>query len=493
MSGMEINTLTLQNALLRSSSAQSHARLDELLSKIDPFTVNEILSTNPLSQIDGSIRELINGIFFESHRNPHGEDAGSELASLFASQRNVLQKAINDGDLSKVVIYQMVQCYFNVSLIDTIDFDDGKIEALSSKILTFLNSLRLDLTTSASTPLNEKRSLESYVDGLKDNNIEEVYRFIHSVENGGGLRLNHHVKNMISFLSEIDLEKYGQALSNRKQPHEYVFFIESLPDRSGFLSSPKLRMISSKWIQFELIRQITRKVDLNAVLDEYRSSMVMHLRDLAQIDTLFFYRAILFFSKSVIFNESLALVLAEMPKEKVKHTVENAFPLNKSNYYLESKTKLLNSFVEVASDENYSSVLEIVFDKWVKLFSALERDSNVYVSEIVLTDYANYLIHYHYKFTSNEKLLDEIESICDFLKYIHCFWSQNQNHQTTLFFLNLSKLNILGYALKAKEIISDRHSLLVQEIFSDNLIKARFLVGLDLESKSAFVQNFNLK
>jgi len=504
---MEISIIN--KSLEKSSCSLSNERLNILLNEIKSNSIRDIIRNGRNYETNIQIKHIIDEI-----DNLESEDEQIKVTSNFIStMRYYLKKGINESDIKFISMFLYANMWMKIEINDLLSANDVNSEEFLIFLeytKKFLQKCKIHPVISEKTPYHQKNSYKKYKKGLTTNNIDFVYDFVKSLERGKGIYSNYIIHNLSKILFEFDFDKFLEVISNKNGVidligHLQCYNTEELFNIADYLDNDNL------WLHFELLRQILKKTPENSIdeekmfhlknitkkshensIDEEKMVCVKNIiKKLYEYDFDFFKQTVTFFQNNYLFNASLGENLAELDKSIIKNIFEDCFKIDSRDDNIESKTILLKRFKTKSTDDNYKYLLKIVFNIWNGFFNESLVSNELLNVEIIRTDYWDYIVDY-YIYSGSEKILSELYDLASKIKFIDSEWSYSQITHINKLNLYFSKMYLLSYAYKYKQLTDSKFFRLYLELNKDD-----FLLKMTLRRNDDFFKkmddNFDYK
>jgi L-rhamnose mutarotase len=475
---MEIPEMILTQVLAKSNSSSIHVELDNLLNKLESKTLEKILSAEEdeeIWSIDNKIRDIVTQTI---HFNQKSEDDKIEnVAQIIFSAKEYLRKGVSNGDVKSILIFLSVNCYLHIKLkklLSTIELESGYTKAISEKIIQVLKNIKLSTQALPNAPYWEKEIMSKSQKGFSENDISKTYRFIESVERGGrGFHFNFLLESLLSFLFHLNYTYFLNSLSHLQSPTDFVFYFQSFK-KEDLIKIANESSLSNKWLNFELIRQIIEK-EHKETIDESEIEAVKNILDRIKLnDFNFLKQTAIYFHRSRLFNASLGAFLASVNNAEMEELISD-FSIDKYAFHIKTRDELLNHYAKPVSEDQLDLFLELIFNKWKRYFDNILTTEDFYQNSILLTDFANFVVHYHTGKTADNDLVSSMENLIQKIKFIDSEWSTSSSQQLTKFHLYHSELYLLTYAYKYKKLNNPQMLTNYESIINDKVQRSRYV------------------
>jgi len=475
---MEIPETILIQALAKSNSSSIYIELDNLLKRLESKTLEKILSAEEdeeIWSIDNEIRDIVTQTIHFNQKSENNKI--DKVAQVIFSAKEYLHKGISDGDVKAILIFLSVNCYLHIELekvLLTSELEDSFTMTISEKIIQVLKSIKLSTQALPDAPYWEKEIMSESHMGFLENNISKTYRFIESVERGGrGFHFNFLLESLLSFLFHLNYICFINALSHLQSPTDFVFYFQGFK-KEDLLKVANESSLSNKWLNFELIRQIIEK-EQKETIDEFEIEVLKNVLDrIKLIDFSFVKQTAIYFHRSRLFNAALGVFLTSVNNAQMEEIISD-FSIDKYDFHIKTRDELLNYFAKPVSEEQLDAFLKLIFNKWKLYFDNILTTEDFYQNSILLTDFANYVVHYHTRKTDDNDLIFSMESLIQKIKFIDSEWSTSSSQQLTKFYLYHSELYLLTYAYKNKKLNNPQMLTNYESIIYDKIQLSRYV------------------
>ncbi|MBD8387787.1 hypothetical protein [Dysgonomonas sp. BGC7] len=467
-----------EKALALSHSSETSSELFSLLEELEAIELENFLQKDDyVKNIDHSIRQLCVSSIYDSER----------LAELIATMRVFLVKGLDESNMKAVLSFLSINCYLNIELNKLMPshITQEQIDNNSSLIVRLLSTIKVETRIEGKSYF-EENLLAKHLDGLKTENLNDVYDFVEALERGGkGFHFNYLLENLIYFLYELDYSKFIEVLNSLPNTQYIVFYLQSF-DIDGLLRLSDDAKIDNKWVNFEIVRNISEKEN-NIDLELYSMQIKSLLERIYETDKGFFRQVIKYLHRSNILSLGLGLFLSSLPENSIKAILDDFIDLNTNNFFIDQRTQILDIFKEKSSVENFKLFVEIVYLKWKLYFENQYREQELYLLDFLLTDYANYVVAYYY-YQPVEVIEDQMQYFLNNIMNIDSIWCKDISKMKTNIVLNLSHFYLLSFAYKANSISSKKIEELYTKIKNDEILKQRFF---QIKDGSAYWQKMD--
>lgn len=470
--------MILTQALVKSNSSSIHVELDNFLKKLESKTLEKILSAEEdeeIWSIDNKIRDIVTQTI---HFNQKSEDDKIEnVGQIIFSAKEYLRKGVSNGDVKSILIFLSVNCYLHIKLeklLSTRELESGYTKVVSEKIIQVLKSIKLSTQALPNAPYWEKEIMSESLKGFSENDISKTYRFIESVERSGrGFHFNFLLESLLSFLFHLNYTYFLNSLSYLQSPTDFVFYFQSLK-KEDLIKIANESSLSNKWLNFELIRQIIEK-EHKETIDESEIGAVKNILDRIKLnDFNFLKQTTIYFHRSRLFNASLGVFLVSVNNPEMEEII-SGFSIDKYAFHSKTRDELLNHYAKPVSEEQLDLFLELIFNKWKRYFDNILTTEDFYQNSILLTDFANFVVHYHTRKTADNDLVSSMENLIQKIKFIDSEWSTSSSQQLTKFHLYHSELYLLTYAYKYKKLNNPQILTNYESIINDKVQRSRYV------------------
>ena len=466
---MEIPEKIIVEAFSIIEGAAKHEKLQSTLEELSNYKAQNILfkedENEALRKNSHEVHKIISAYLPRFHSD--NQVSKQEFSSILVTIKQYLDKAISHGDIKSLLIFLSVNCYLKIDISYFIKDENiiAKTKTkLSGNILKVLKNIKLETQLQSEAPYHEKELKATSIEGIKEENIEKIYQLILSIERGGrGFHFNYLLENLISFFFQFDFKLFVNHLGSLNHPETVVFYLQSFSENALLEISNSYNQ-NNKWVHFELIRQIVEKEDENYdVKSKSIQPIKKSLKILHDNNIDIYKQTISFFHRSKAFNSALGYQMEDLKENEIIEIFDSIIPLNKYNNNLEPRTILLEEFSKGVSKEIYQLGLKTGFNRWKKLYTSIIDNEDSYQSDVLITDYANFIVQY-YTQLSDKEIIDLINNSCKKLIWINSEWFKSQTQQITKYNLYLTEVYFLSYVYKNKELSNPETLHLIDQL-----------------------------
>ncbi len=460
---MEISEKLITEAFSNIKTASKHDKLQSLLEDLGNHSTESILFKkdgnlrNNSHRIHETISTFLPGFF------SHNQTSKQTLSSILLTIKKYFDMAVTNGDIKSLLIFLSVNCYLKIDIKHFIT-EEINTTKLSDSLIKVLEKVKLETQLKPGAPYHEKELKAISIEGINEQNIEKIYQLILSIERGGrGFHFNHLLENLIFFFSKFDTEQFVKHLDSLTHPETVVFYLQNFSE-STLIEISNSYNHNNQWVHFELIRQIIEKegedYDVNSRAIQ---SIIKSLEALYNHNIDIYKQAINFFHRSKFFNSALGYQMKDLTEDEIVEILNSIIPLDKYNSNLEQRTILLEEFSKGVSEEVYHKGLITVFIRWKDLCTSIAESEDSYQSDVLLTDFANFVVQY-YSLLDKKEIINLINSSINNLIWINSEWFINQSQQITKYHLYLTEVFFLSFAYKNKKISNPKTLILIDQL-----------------------------
>ena len=491
-------SLIISQALKESIDCPTlHQELLLLLKPLENKPIEDLLDIGR----DESLEEIDRKIHMVFDQARHKAQQNSDMAD-FVQIINVAKKCLCDGvrqaDIRSVLISIWLNCYLNIKTTDLIGVSDVMaIEKVCGVITTILSKISIGISTSSDAPFHEKEMLKKAEEGFANNNIDDVYSFVTALERSSrGPLYKPMLLRLIKLLHDLDFDVFIKHLTTLNSIFPIVFYLQWMYSSVEFLRIANEPSLTNKWLNFELIRQLVAKDDLKAMQDEGVTAICNALSRIKETDFEFFKQAIKYFHRSrplniEIFDTALGKFLSSCNSTEMSLIVEEAFEINRYESNIKSRDALMASYHKNSDATVYIQFLQAIFNLWRRFWGEICRDKEFYATELIYTDYANFVVEYHSLTAPDNDLVGMIKALLDKIRYIDAEWGNSKSNQQTKFYLYLTELLLLSYAYRNKGIMDVEILSCVRTTLNNPIMEMRYNVSDSKDYRNEIIQNID--
>ncbi|MDD6776229.1 MAG: hypothetical protein PUD86_02915 [Methanobacteriaceae archaeon] len=428
----------------------------------EDFIYIEYVGNSQSLDVRELLRKLINKIDVVFKKN-----SIEKKVAIIKSLVQIFQKGLNEINLSYFFIFLYANSRIDLpigDLVNKYDLNDEFNEILI-KIFEILNNIKIHVADEA---------LSMYFDKLNDINEEET---------------------LITYLRQIDFEKYNPLIKNNKfilpnhfyqmiyvlQKYNLELFEQLLTLDNVFsllliIKCMSFNQINSFFINHDEIKEKTllcflmKFLRASGDIEDYHDLVVEMCIQLYQLNKTLFNGLMNIFMYNEFFNEVMGAMFCKLSKEDLNILIES-IPLNDNVKLIEVRTKMLK---ECSECENSEYVFELIHIKWNNhlLNSFNEKNKGL---NILCTDFCNFIIDYYFHKYDDDKLLDSMKKLFVKLKNLDNEWSYNILHHRNKFFVYYSKLFIFSVIYEFNKLNDDEIKVHYNEFYEEYVLFKKFL------------------
>ncbi len=453
MPGMEID-IELIRLFQQIDSFDDHPELQQYIQELDQYSMDQFFDSKKNEIINRTIIRIHELVAKIKHSIAVSDESNHECISLLKTINERFEMAILDGDVKHLIIFFALNSNTGIKPKNFLEFLKGKknIDSapLAANIEALLNRFTLEITLVPNSDQFEEKLYNNYREGLLKEDLKKVYRFINAVERGGrGFRLNYLMESLISFLFVLDSPTYLKFLNKQAVPHKIIMCLVGLDKKS--IRRIALSKIDNKWLLAELIRFLSVNFQ-NEEIAQIEKPLLNCLNLLHTLAPLLYQKTILLFHDSKALNNALGLQHKSIHKKTI-FTLMNALPIDKYEHRIQARSHLISRQKELLPEPLYKKILEIVFDKWSKLYDGYKVGDELLIT-LLITDYGDYIAEY-YSMLDPSTFITEFKSHINKLLYLQSEWFDTDIQQITGMHLYLSKIYIISFAFKTNSIFDE--------------------------------------
>lgn len=487
---MEISEIITKAFLYKNSSPNKE--LDVAISELSRFSIDKILEqgNQEISKIERNIRNIVNNALYY----PESEEKNiKKVANLIYTVRLYLEKGIIDADVKSILLFLSINCYLQINIDKFIENRDFNIHPVCEKIKELLTKATFDIKALPEAPINEKMKFSAYTEGYSQNNIEKVYDLIEAIERGSnrGFHFNYLLENLIKFLYEINFPIFIEILSKQQNISNIIFYLQGF-NFDELIKIANESSLSNKWINFEIVRQLVEKENKKPLISNEEIRIINNV--LIRINNSnfdFFKQSIKYFSRSKLYNSALGITLAKIEDDKVEEIIYECLVFDKYSNNLENRDFLKEQFSNYANDEKAKTFFTSIFSQCERFLKELYQDEKFYLNNILLTDYANYILHYYVSYVDEELIVNKLKNLLNNIIFIDSEWAISESQQMTKFNVYNSEIHILTYAYNNKNLNIQEIAILYNEILNNKILLKRYASKETIEFLKAGYLNIN--
>ena len=463
MCSMEVSKLD-KSILTYDGEIIDIPNVSRLLHVLKELDLNNILDV--YNREFNIIEEKINNLY-----NSNEENKIPLLGSYIQLSFKFLKKGIKLKDIKYILIsFRLfkILCFSPIEILKFKKISKEDYQCLEKGILKFLMSVNLNLSVFKNLDLNEMINK-----GFDNNNISSVKPLILIInDNFIFYSGTEFLEYLLYFLKESNFQLFINLFLETQNLQKVFFLLKNL-NKENLKVLSKDKNLTNKWLIFGVINKI-----LELFKEEQDDEIIIILGDLilrTKKDYNFFKQLILNYNNDCLFNCSLGYIFPKLSPSEFNKTIEECFIIDKYSFNLKSKDKFLEKYQEFSEKENYNKLLKIIFYKWIDFLEDCYTSED-YLIDIVITDFANFILQYYYFSCSDEEVTNEIVECLKTLNNIDSIWSSSYISLSNKFCINLSKLFILSIIFDFNKIENSLVNELFIEFYENEILKSKFRI-----------------
>lgn len=485
---MEIPEIILEKALSIFNNSSVNEELSALLKKLESKTIEEVLKVEEdeeVWRIDNDIRKVVTDVLY-SAKTENEKTQG--ISDLIFTEQNYLKRGLENANVKLILIFLSVNCYLKIDIKRLLS-KSCSIESISSEILKILQNINVEVQALPDAPYYEIKMMKNFQQGILDGNINNAYQFVEVIEKGGrGFHFNFLLEHLISFLYQLNYSCFLEHISKIDNLQKFIFYLQ------GFKIEQLIRLsnepsLTNKWLNFELIRQITEKEQKDKFEENECIALKNILTKINISDFDFLKQTIQYFRRSKLFNAALADLFILLSGSKTQDILSECFVIDQYTFNYESRKELFERFKNNASELQTKEFITIIYEKWQSYFNRLLNSEDFYLNDVLLTDFCDFIALYYISFATEEDVITQMTAVLKDLIYIDSQWFASKSKQLTTFLLFYSKLYLLSFAYKEKHLNNTCIITLFSKMKSDNMLSCRYLNDKIMKSLSIIEEN----
>lgn len=295
----------------------------------------------------------------------------------------------------------------------------------------------------------DKRYLQLFEEGEKENDPHKIYDFVNGLERGGLLLPYPDFANCFIASWEQDEKRTIEILNKKERIIDCVILTYSLHDEK------KLQLVSRKdiknpWQKFELVRQLLdNKPEYTA---ENMVSITQGIIQLAELDKKVFAFMINELKNNRNFYPILGKALNDLSEESLQ-VYADSICIDRYKHYLAE----INSMIKELRDDKrnfiFDNLQKVICEKWENLLAtSLQKEENF--NDIVISSYTNLILSCMIKKYENENLLmqDLDRALNIFEKHLFA-WHFSYSRAISVYFIDITRLYMFKLVLVNHKIL----------------------------------------
>jgi hypothetical protein len=445
---MEISAMIMASAVTASVAASPNAELAGLLASLEHLSLEEFPRSDhapALRKADLQIRAIVAAAADTNHQSD--KLIINNIAAILSAARSYLQKGIVDADLRPIFIYLMAANYLTFEAVTLLSPDEKeRLPALSAAVAQKLAKGKVELHPKPTAGAGDQELINSSAEAFQSGNISRAYVMIDALENGKGFHFAYLVSKLMHFLFQIDYPLFLSTLSSKVYPLEYAYYLANytIAELQRLADEASLH---DKWLNFEVIRCLSRQAEKNSSAVEIRG-VVQALRRIWATDTDFICQVAAYFHRSSFVQKALGEFLATTDDIEFSTFLKNSYPVRQAALDLEPRNIQLKQFAESAPNEQLKAFLCAAYDLWDKFIQDCITTGNFASDDLLLTDYFDTVVNYYDIVISDPDIVASMHAVITILEQLDSQWAVSANQQTARFKLLHSQLYLMSFSCK---------------------------------------------
>lgn len=459
---MEISELD-KSVIMYDDKIIDIPNVSNLLKKLKELDLNNILDlyNAEFNKIHGEIIKLYNS----------DEDNKIELLGSFLNECiKCLKEGIKSKNINFILIFFRLFQILPFYVSDLLNFNkitEEEYKCIEIEIFKFLQKFNFEIHTEKNIDFDEIIN-----NGFNNESISSVKQIFPLINNNYQfISQFEFLEYLLFFLKESNIDLYFNIFLESNTLQKAFFCLKNLNKEDLILLSKKDKL-NNKWLIFGVIDKILEH------FNDEDDEIIILLGDLinkVKDDFNFFKQLILNYKNDSLFNSSLGYLLPKLSPSEFNKTIEECFIMDKYNSSLKSKDNFLMKYKEFSEKEDYKKLLKLIFLKWDTFLEDC-LNSDEYFIDIILTDFANFILQYYCFCCSNEEIIKSMINCLKFINDIDSIWSSSFISLSNKFCICFSRLYILSYAYCFKELDDNKVNELFSEFFKNEILKNKFSI-----------------
>lgn len=348
------------------------------------------------------------------------------IAKIF-SEKSIKEGVIFLWPVSVIFHYLRVKPNFLTYIVKKED-----LSKIVSNIHKFLFKIDDNFNVPKNTPYIEQEYLKMYQIGITNDDLNNVYLFIESVERGRGIYPNFFVIFLAQVLL-IEPSKWFSFLKSIIKPFTIVKYMNIIENKLNKEFIDLIIDSDNKWTIFEYSRQIIKDIKLKDNLKDDEIMLISRLFEkLYNIDEDFFINGIIFLAKyenKKCLGVCIGTFLSNSNDQILIKKMIDAFGIDDRKFLIDLWT-FIGKTLEKEKKELLESMSQFIFIKWDNFLKEQFWNAEIKLG-LVFTDYLNIVIWYLQECLSKDKskFLGLLEEKLDVIINYKSYWVKNPSRK----------------------------------------------------------------
>lgn len=307
----------------------------------------------------------------------------------------------------------------------------------------------------------EVEAQKRYIDGLKNNNIKDIYSFVDAFERGCGNLQNSFIDFTIFMLAKTSFEDLIKILDNKNDTIGMIYLLNNLSIEEELQIAVKSNNILLK---FEVLREVVyfqKKITISTDENNLIQNIIVAFSKDKNIWEQFLSFYLEYPSRAPLLFSSFGKVFSKLEKIKIDDFINHI----KLDQHLnqENKESFKIFFYNIDNDKVKETLLLEILDKWMNYVDNYTKN----LLSIILTDIFDVIVIVINDFIAKDDIIIRIENSINNLNEIGNIWFNDEFEQRTYFYKEMSKLFLYSFAIKKHKLTS--YKKLIQELCKNNI------------------------
>lgn len=409
-----------------------------------------LLNDNKIEVLPEDMKNQINQIKPKLARNDElGECNINFVAKLLKLTEIFAVKSVSNNKFE--YIYPISVIFYNLNLEPRFlrqIITEKVFSKMNDIIFELFNRMEDEFVVPESAPYFERESFKKYQNGMRKQNLKDVYFFIESVERGKGIYTNFFV-DFLARLLLLEPQKYFSFLESINEPFRLVKYVNIIKNKLNENFLDLLITSNNKWLIFEYLRQIF-KGSSYLKFNENEIKMISSLFErIYFINEDFFVDGVLFLARyknKKYLGIGIGAALSNINQENLVKRILDSMGINERTFNLDLWTFIAKKIKETGNVKLLKFMTQNIFKKW-DMFLVDYFESDKIVTKLLLTDYLNLVVYYFQELLLNNKneflrlLGEKLDLIIDYKS----FWVKYPSRKR---FIGLTYIYVMSEAWK---------------------------------------------
>lgn len=436
--------------------------LSQMVTNLENYELNELDGFNKeFTEINKFINDIFNSQIDDSIKI-------KKIASLISIELDYFNKAIDSSNEKFILIFfnLIYLSHFPfVLFLDYYKIDQNQLLKATELIYNILNRVEFTVNSPNSKSFNDAIPLN-----FRIADVHIVNDIFYSTESKmTDLRMSFWYY-LFDFMVCYNYLLFQNLVLNSNTIQKVFYLIKNL-NQNEIRILAENNNLTNKWMIYGVMKKYLGikefdNEDINNILILINRVYYFHgLNGLNQF--------IKEFNNKELFVTSFAYFLPKISEEELKKVLDNNLEFNIYDFKHDIKKIFLNIYEDNVNIIKLKKFLDFVYRKW-SLFLKEDVFDEKYLINLILTDYADFIVHYYCICCSNDFISEHILKNFIKIKNINYKWFKSESNLRNYFFIHLTQIYLLSYAYAYKNLNNNEIKELLLEFNNDKIMYQRF-------------------